>query len=501
MNKFILALLLIALAMALLPSMALATTYNQPTTFSMIWAGAYQSCLETNDQFFIAQYDIRYAVPANAPPSVGEAYLGSVKYSGASVGTVQPFSYFDAAGTSEWFYAVYFTAAQVTALGLNWAVPANYSMEMVGNPTLTWDGGAPPTPQNLATFSIWYTSTDVIATDTQIETKIRQLALYYQQHWGGTTELVQEIGGVLKLTSYGETYFTSSISSLRIMAPNIFADSLSVADMSESKLISDYYIDITNTDVSVYGANWAAQTFTVSDSYEISGVDVRLYRVGTPGTITASVRAIVAGLPSGGDLATGTYDGDTISMFDRGEWYKITFTTNYQGTSGTQYAIVLRATAGDVNNYFVARDASAGTYTGGQRCSSVNSGGAWAANAGHDIIFAIISIEGASGAYQAKLAAHLDETEFGLQEDSINNLADSWGLSRSWMTSLIWLLISIGVGIVGCLAIRNSRPLFPVLLLMMPIGSYTGFLPLNITLIAGFICALGIVYVFAFRQA
>ncbi|MCK4714690.1 MAG: hypothetical protein KAT35_03885, partial [Candidatus Aenigmarchaeota archaeon] len=42
----------------------------------------------------------------------------------------------------------------------------------------------------------------------------------------------------------------------------------------------------------VYGVNWYGQTFTISP-YSHSAVDVRLlmYRVGTPSTVTVSLRA------------------------------------------------------------------------------------------------------------------------------------------------------------------------------------------------------------------
>ena len=509
LSVILIAVILSTLCVVLLPSTALAITYTQPTTFTIGDAYAYQSVLEVGDEFFIAKFYINYAVPANSPASVGEAYLGSIKYNAVSIGTVQPYSFFNASGTAEWFYAVYLTAAEADAYDTffgapMWANPLNFSMQIVGNPTLTWAGGAPPAPQTTTSFSSnsFNSNTDVATTrSTIIEPLIRVLAAYYEQRWGSSYDLVQEIGGVLKLTTSGEQYFGQSISSLRIMAPGVFADSLSVADMEDEKLISDYYIDLTDTDVPIYGAEWSSQTFTASDSYEISGVDVRIYRVGNPGTVTARLRAVALGVPSGADLAVGTINGNLLSTYDRGEWEKIVFTTNVSLVSGTTYSIVLRATTGNINNRVVWRDDSAGTYTGGTRCASVNSGVAWGIYVNDDFIFAILSIEGASGAYQSKLSSHLDETEFGLPAGGINNLAASWGLSRNWFTSILWLLLSLAIGIVASLAIKNNRPLFPLILVMLPIGNYTGFLLLNITIIVGLICALALVYVFAFSKS
>jgi hypothetical protein len=511
MKKYILILVLIVLL--LIPSLAYALTYNQPTTFTIgdasgpLNAYAFQSVLEPGDQFFMARFYVSYAVPANAPDSVGEAYLGSAKYNGTLLGTVQPYAFFDALGVAEWFYAIYLTASEVTAWNTffgatMWATPANYSMQIVGNPMLTWAGGAPPAPKETVSFTSasFNANTDVATTTPIVEQTIRYLATYYEQRWGGAYDMVQEVGGVLKLTSTGEQYFATSITSLRVMAPGVFADSLTVADLSESKLITDYYVDLTDTNVQIYGVEWSAQTFTATDSYQISGIDVRLYRSGAaPGNITARLRAVALGVPDGPDLATGTINGNNITTYNRGEWYKIIFTTNVQLTSGTTYSVVLDAAAGNAVNFIVWRDSSTGTYAGGTRCASANSGVAWGIST-HDFVFAIVSIEGASGAYQDKLSSHLDETEFGLRAGSINNLANSWGLSRNWTTSMLWLMFSLGAGIVASLAIKNNRPLFPIILIMLPIGSYSGFLLLNITIIVGLICALALVYVFAFKQ-
>lgn len=530
--------------MALMPVISYGqTTYNQPTTFSIVNAYAYQNVLEMGDQFFIVQYNLAYAVAADAPSSVGECYLGSILYSGVAVGTVQPVSYFRTVGAgvdSQWFYSVYFSSDDVTSLGLDWSVPANYSVSMVGNPTLTWAGGTPPAPAN-GSMTTFTSSTTLTESQETLATKVRVLAGQYQTLWGYTPQLTQEIGGVLKLTSSGEVYFTQSIVSLRQIAPGVFADSLSTANMDNTKLVADYYVDVADTDIQVYGVNWAAQTWLATDSYDISGFEMRMFRVGLPGTITGTLRDVTADLPSGADLATGTIEGDDITTYDKGEWYKIVFTTNYTLTSGHTYALVIEASGGDVGNYVVVRDVTnatigpsstgsyslvvgdptgtilaigtggAGgsvvvggsvyvTYAFGSRCSSTDSGATWT-KFSDSIMFTILSIDGASGAYQAKLAAHLDETTFGVPAGGLNTLAESFGLSRNWLTTLLWFFISIGLAIVSAKAIRNNKPIMPILFLMMPIGSYAGFLPLNITIIAATISALGMVWVFGYSKS
>ena len=85
-----------------------------------------------------------------------------------------------------------------------------------------------------------------------------------------------------------------------------------------------------------------AQTFTTGDdSYSITSVKIKAYRLSTPGILIISIRNVDGdGKPTGSDLTYGTIDGDTFTTNEAGEWYEVTFTTGYTLLSNTKYAIV-----------------------------------------------------------------------------------------------------------------------------------------------------------------
>jgi hypothetical protein len=136
------------------------------------------------------------------------------------------------------------------------------------------------------------------------------------------------------------------------------------------------------TFLTLYGVNWNAQTFTAGDNYTITRVALELLRFGTPGnpgTVSVSIRATAAGpLPTGADLSSvATYNGNLLTTDAGGEVVNFDFTTPVALTSGTQYAIVVRATGGDGNNRLGWRRSVSSGYAGGRECYSVNSGSSW----------------------------------------------------------------------------------------------------------------------------
>ena len=140
---------------------------------------------------------------------------------------------------------------------------------------------------------------------------------------------------------------------------------------------------ITNDDnaYGVYDVFWRAQTFTPSVDHIITSVKLLLYRVGSPSTITVSIRATSAGKPTGADLASGTTSADTLTTNTAGEWREITFSSGALLLASTMYAICVRCPGGDGSTkYLMMRDdASSATYTDGKEVSSGDSGTTWTA--------------------------------------------------------------------------------------------------------------------------
>jgi hypothetical protein len=153
----------------------------------------------------------------------------------------------------------------------------------------------------------------------------------------------------------------------------------------------EYYNTGDGTASAVYGSAWEAQTFTVgSVQHTVTSVKLKLYRVGSPGTVTVSIKATNGnGHPTGSDLTSGTTNGNTLTTSTSGEWREITL-TEYTLSANTKYAIVVRAPSGIVNNYLGWRaDLSSPTYTGGNREYSLNSGTSWAADPLTDLMFEV----------------------------------------------------------------------------------------------------------------
>jgi uncharacterized repeat protein (TIGR01451 family)/uncharacterized repeat protein (TIGR02543 family) len=101
------------------------------------------------------------------------------------------------------------------------------------------------------------------------------------------------------------------------------------------------------------GARSLAQTFTTSSSHTVDIMALRLFLPDWDeselytGTITASIRATdTNGLPVGDDLCWGTLDAADITANPCwNSWNMIPMNSSYSLVSGTQYALVLQATA------------------------------------------------------------------------------------------------------------------------------------------------------------
>lgn len=137
------------------------------------------------------------------------------------------------------------------------------------------------------------------------------------------------------------------------------------------------YIPFTNDQ---YGEDIPAQVFTSTSAYTLSKVKVRLQAGGSVNeTITLSIRAVSAGVPTGADLAASS--PIVISSMPAGDsWVEFTLLGGGLAISdATQYAILLRCSYLDswpqVPAWWI--DASSPGYTGGASLLSTNGGSTW----------------------------------------------------------------------------------------------------------------------------
>jgi hypothetical protein len=142
-----------------------------------------------------------------------------------------------------------------------------------------------------------------------------------------------------------------------------------------------------DTYASISSVSWKAQSFTPSVAHKISSVKLLIHRIGLPGTLTVSIRAVdLDGKPTGADLCSGTTNGDTLPLVGD-EWREIEFSSPYALSSSTQYAIVCRAPGAPAFTYVLwALVYTSPSYSGGSYFTSNNSGGSWIIQ-NYDVMF------------------------------------------------------------------------------------------------------------------
>jgi hypothetical protein len=134
-----------------------------------------------------------------------------------------------------------------------------------------------------------------------------------------------------------------------------------------------------NESTNILGTQWQAQTFTPAISYTITSVKLKLKKPGVdpPGNFDVVIRATIDGLPSGGDLASGSMLAADIDS--SATWYEITLGTGASLDAENIYAIICSvpgATESGIYwriNYKNAVD----QYIGGKHKTSVDSGVNW----------------------------------------------------------------------------------------------------------------------------
>jgi len=155
-----------------------------------------------------------------------------------------------------------------------------------------------------------------------------------------------------------------------------------------SPVVKDaYYYPYSTGYQTFYGANWLAAPFFVPQSVDASAVRLRLYRYGNLPTqnLIASIRKTDGyNSPVGGDLCSGQIGGlNSITTDSAGDWYEVTFGSQYVLRPNTQYAIVVRIDGGDASNNLRWLRSSGGTLYRPHKdgtclyATSSNSGASW----------------------------------------------------------------------------------------------------------------------------
>ena len=146
----------------------------------------------------------------------------------------------------------------------------------------------------------------------------------------------------------------------------------------------DAYETGDNSTATVYGANWFSTTFTPEEAFRLDTIRLKMFSVGSPSTVTVAIRDVNdEGKPTGIDLTSAAYEllGPSVG------WYEVDM-PDYR-LANQEYALVVRAVAGDASNYVGWQYGFTGEYTGGTYASSSNSGVSWTTDSDADFMFAM----------------------------------------------------------------------------------------------------------------
>lgn len=136
--------------------------------------------------------------------------------------------------------------------------------------------------------------------------------------------------------------------------------------------------DHNDTDI-MYAGRWQAQTFTPVEAYKITSVKIRVYRLGSPGTLTVSIRAVDGDAhPVAPDLCVGTINANAFTIDANGVIYEISLGNGVDLEPTTQYGVVCRALTGDSSNgVYWRKYTTSDKCPGGRMTMSLNSGASW----------------------------------------------------------------------------------------------------------------------------
>lgn len=211
-------------------------------------ASCYSHTIEVGDIFCWTAYEINYA--ALPTESINEAFIGQYLDNGTTpVQSVIPFAFVNQ-GFGNGVVSFYFSQAQVTSLGLVHG-DATDRIQIIGNPGIF---ASPPS----ASLNIVWSSTILfvafLPSTEDIEDDLQDQAFLLQAkaEWvAADITLVETAVGSNRatFTQDGESYFSTVIVNLRLMAPDLFATSIQTPtfveqdhDLSYVETLDDFFV-------------------------------------------------------------------------------------------------------------------------------------------------------------------------------------------------------------------------------------------------------------------
>lgn len=206
-----------------------------PSSLSIDGVWVYRNCREAGDQLYLVSYNISYGT--NPTEDASEAYLVRLMDGATELKATRPYAYYND-GYGEGVASIYFDAVDApTWIG-------NYTMLLVGNPFLSWNGTVPEAELN--GFNIWQDN-DIAITRVVLSGRIATLATDLETAWGQDMVNLSDTGQQV-LTNYGLAYFINVVPYLSGIAPYVFADDQGRGSGVVRPEIPDEVVDTTYAD-------------------------------------------------------------------------------------------------------------------------------------------------------------------------------------------------------------------------------------------------------------
>lgn len=227
---------------------------------------------------------------------------------------------------------------------------------------------------------------------------------------------------------------------------------------------------------SLSGATWVNQIFKCEVASRITSIKLKMYRSGSPGTITASLQLLDGSRdPDGSDIVgtVGTYNGDSLTTDTDGEWVEFTC-SGVDLTLGTEYAIVVRALSGDNSNWAAVKineESITGSYVlsfeyGGSSSTSYDSGSSWSESPDYNILYEVwgtlpltaptVTVHPISQTKNVDDSVTFSITATGYPVPTYQWYKDGSPISGETLSSLTFTVIGISGGDYTCVATNSE---------------------------------------------
>lgn len=306
-------LLAVAVALLLNPIAVYADTPDPDSPPSIEATNIYRNLRETGDNLFLIYANIPYASLPDTP--VTETFIwrlidtDNTTELGSTVGTA-----YNDDGYGFNVYSMYFTAAEVTALGIVWGT--SYTIRLSGNPAVF---DTPPV-YNFTINAAQYSSLTVTA-EVQVELaqRILNIAADLESKWGLTASesLLTQNETATVLSIFGEAFFRGAINGLQALAPTVFSIVIRAIDLDDRTWTTEYAENVTGQ----WGGTWVetaqeAGKTLFGTSYDLLSIIILL--VGCGGLLIGNL--MLTGDHWNGlvDVAILSIIGARLGMYDLG---------------------------------------------------------------------------------------------------------------------------------------------------------------------------------------